>query len=67
MAMINAPAMWLSRVWLLCSVCTSPTVPSPSRMKMNEKLAMNVSAGGMTLRHPARSSSDGVIPVIADR
>ncbi len=36
-------------------------------MKIAEKLAMKMSAGGITLRHPARSSSDGVIPVIADR
>ena len=67
MAMIRTPAILSSVSWFCRSVCVSPTAVRPRRMKITEKLAMNVSEGGTTLRQPAVSRSEAATPVTADR
>jgi hypothetical protein len=45
----------------------SPVAVSPRRMKISEKLATKVRAGGTTLRQSASSSSAAETPVTAER
>ena len=45
----------------------SAVAPSPSTMKIAEKLATNSRLGPSTLRSGARSRSLGITPVTADR
>ena len=66
-AMISQPAILSSRSWCCCSVLPIEVAPSPSRMKITEKLETKSRLGTITRRQSACSKSAAATPVTADR
>ncbi len=66
-AMISQPEIFVSSGLFSERNEPRPVAVRPSRMKIAEKLATKVSAGGTTLRQSASSSSAAETPVTAER
>ena len=66
-AMITQAAILSSRSWCCCRVLPIPVAPSPSRMKIAEKLETKSRLGTITRRQSAFSRSAAATPVTAER
>ena len=67
MAMITQAAILSSRTWCSCSALPIEVAPSPSRMKIAEKLETKRRLGTITRRQSAFSKSAAATPVTAER